>query len=157
MHRKSFLLVSIVFISLGTRCLPTSPTPARDENTGVMSTGTATLARDGNSGIRGTTHSIVISGVPGGSTTGGPASLEFAIAPIEAGKPIYQKAIFFKSDAQGMFKVELPPGTYWIGAKAKALDPMQYDPGSVVFSEMVVVVKDGSFLSVELVETGYAP
>ena len=155
MHRKSFLIVSIVFISLGTRCLPTSSTPARDGNTGVM--GTATLARDGNSGIRGTTHSLVISGVPGGSTTGGPASLEFAIAPVEADKPIYEKAIFFKSDAQGMFKVELPPGTYWIGPKAKALDPMQYDPGSVVFSEMVVLVKEGSFLSVELVETGYAP
>ena len=140
---------------MGTRCLPASPTSANDGNSGMVDTPTS--AGDGNSGIRGTTHSIGVSGVPGGSTTGGPASVEFAIAPVEAGKPIYERARFVKSDAQGIFKVELPPGTYWIGPKAKALDPIQYTPGSVVFSEMVVEVKAGTFLSVELVETGYAP
>jgi hypothetical protein len=56
-----------------------------------------------------------------------------------------------------MFEVRLPPGTYWIGPKEKALDPIQFVPGAVVFSEMIVEVKAGTFLSVELVETGYAP
>ena len=123
---------------MGTRCVPTS-------------------AQDGNSGITGTTRSVVISGVPGGGTIGGPSSVEFAIAPVEADKPIYDRAIFVNSDAQGMFKVELRPGTYWIGPKAKALDPIQYAPGAVVFSEKVVEVKEGIFVSVELVQAGYAP
>jgi len=138
MQRKLFFLTCIVFISMGVRCVPTS-------------------AQDGNSGIRGTTRSIVISGVPGGPTIGGPASVEFAIAPVEADKPIYDRAIFVKSDAQGMFKVDLRPGTYWMGPKAKAVDPRNYAPGSVVFSEMVVEVKEGTFIPVELVQTGYAP
>lgn len=170
MHRKLFLLACIVFISMGTRCLPTSArdgnsgirgttslTTARDGNSGIGGTTSPTSARDGNSGIRGTTHSIVVSGVPGGPTIGGPASVEFAIAPVEADKPIYGRAIFVKSDAQGIFKVELPPGTYWIGPKAKALDPIKYAPGPVEFSETVVEVKAGNFISVELVTTGYAP
>ena len=154
MQRKFFLLAWIVFISMGTRCLPTS---TGDGNSGIIGTTSTTSAEDGNSGIRGTTLSVGVSGVPGGSTTGGPASVEFAIAPVEAGKPIYERAIFVKSDAHGIFEVELPPGTYWIGPKEKALDPIQYAPGSVVFSEMVVEVKAGTFLSVELVEAGYAP
>lgn len=140
---------------MSARCLPISPTPDTSENTGMI--GTATSAGDGNSGIRGTTRSVVISGVPGGPTTEAAVSVEFAIAPVQADKPIYEKAIFVKSDAQGMFEVKLPPGTYWIGPKAKALDPMNYAPGPVVFSEMIVAVKAGTFLSVELVETGYAP
>jgi hypothetical protein len=155
MDRKLFLHVCIVFIYIVTGCLPASPTSARDGDSGIVDM--TASASDGNSGIRGTTRAIVVSGVPGGPTTGGLASVEFAIAPVKAGETIYTQAIFVKSDAQGMFKVDLPPGNYWIGPKAKALDPTEYAPGSVVFSEMVVEVKVGTFVSVELVETGYAP
>jgi len=56
-----------------------------------------------------------------------------------------------------MFQVELRPGRYWIGPKAKALDPIKYAPGPVEFSETVVEVKAGTFISVELVVTGYRP
>lgn len=142
MHRKLFVLAFVVFMSVGTGCTPPS-TPSALQRTG----------------IKGTTRSIVISGVPGGPTIGGPASVEFAVAPVEAGKPVFDKdkVIFVKSDAQGMFEVERPPGAYWIGPKAKALDPVKYVQGDVVFSEMVVVVKEGTFISVELVQTGYAP
>ena len=71
--------------------------------------------------------------------------------------PIYAKASFVKSDAQGVFKVNRPPGTYWIGAKEKALDPARYSPRDLEFSEMVVVVPAGTFVTVALVQTGYAP
>jgi len=141
---KPFILTFVVFISLGARCVSSSPSALQRD-------------RDGSSGIKGTTASVVISGVPGGPTIGGPTSIEFAIAPVEADKPVYNKVIFVKSDVHGMFKVELPPGTYWIGPKAKALDPIQYVPGSVVFSEMVVVVKERSFVHVDLLEAGVAP
>jgi hypothetical protein len=33
----------------------------------------------------------------------------------------------------------------------------QDDPGSAVLSEMIVTVKEGAFVSVELVKTGYLP
>jgi hypothetical protein len=141
MQRKLFPLACIVFVSTGMWCALTSPTSAGD----------------GSSGIRGTTRSIVISGVPGGPTIGGPASVEFAVAPVEAGKSRYDRAIFVKSDAQGKFQVELRPGRYWLGPKAKALDPINYAPGAVEFSEKVVEVKAGTFISVELVMTGYRP
>lgn len=48
-------------------------------------------------------------------------------------------------------------GPYWIGAKEKALNPMRYSPGELEFSEMVVVVPVGAFVTVALVQTGYAP
>ena len=153
MHRKLSLLAGIGLILMVTRCMPTS---AKDEVPDIGGTASPPPTRNGNSGIRGTTHFTVVSGVPGGTTTGEPASLEFAIAPVEAGKPIYERAIFVKSNAEGFFQVELPPGTYWIGPKAKALDPVKY-AGSSEFSEMVVEVKVGMFPSVELVATGYAP
>jgi hypothetical protein len=142
--RETFVLTFIV-ISMGARCMST-PTPNPPQAT-----------RDGNSGIKGTTRSRVISGVPRGPTKGGLVSVEFAIAPVEADKPLYDRARFVTSDARGQFEVGLPPGTYWIGPKAKALDPRNYTPGAVVFSEMVVTVKEGTFFSVELVETGYRP
>src|SRR5712692_2759738 len=85
-----------------------------------------------NSGLKGTTSSIVMGGVPGGQATGRPTSIEFAIAPIEGDKPAYDKAIFVESDRQGKYEVALPPGKYWIGPKAKALDPVHYRPGAVV-------------------------
>jgi hypothetical protein len=110
-----------------------------------------------SSGIKGTTRSVVMSGVRGGATVGGLASVEFAIAPVQSDKPLYDKATFVKSNEQGAFEVELPPGTYWVGSKAKALDPVRYVADSVVFSETIVEVKSGTFTAVELVETGYAP
>jgi hypothetical protein len=112
---------------------------------------------DERSGIRGTSRFDTVSGVPGGQTTSRPASIEFAIAPVQDDKPVYEKAIFVKSDAQGTFTVDLPPGTYWLGAREKALNPAHYSPGDVVFSEMTVVVPARTFVSVTLVQTGYAP
>lgn len=110
-----------------------------------------------NSGLKGTTSSIVMSGVPGRQATRGPTSIEFAIAPIEGDKPAYEKAIFVESDRQGKYEVTLPPGKYWIGPKAKALDPVHYRPGAVVFSEKEAVVREGVFTQLELLEIGYAP
>jgi hypothetical protein len=110
-----------------------------------------------NSGLKGTTSFIVRSGVPGGQTTGGPGSIEFAIVPIEGDKPAYQKAIFVKSDTQGNYEVALPPGAYWIGSKAKALDPVHYLPRAMGFPEQVAVVKEGGVTHIDLVVTGYAP
>jgi hypothetical protein len=109
------------------------------------------------SGLKGMTSAIVRSGVPGGQTTGGPRSMEFAIAPIEENRPAYHKAIFVKSDQQGNYEVALPPGKYWIGPKAEALDPANYRPGAMVLSEQVTVVKEGEFTRIDLVEVGYAP
>ena len=109
------------------------------------------------SGLRGTTSSIVRSGIPGGQTTGGLRSVEFAIAPIEGDKPAYHKAIFLKSDQQGNYEVALPPGKYWIGPKAKALNPVNHRPGAILLSEEMAVVKEGEFTKIDLVEVGYAP
>lgn len=110
-----------------------------------------------DSGLEGTTHSKVVSGVPGGPTTGGPASIEFAIAPIENDSPSYKKAVFVKSDKAGKYKISLPPGKYWIGPKAKALDPINFTAGAFSFSEKIVVVEQGTFTQVDLFEVGYAP
>jgi hypothetical protein len=109
------------------------------------------------SGLKGTTSSIVRSGIPGGQTTGGLRSVEFAIAPIEGENPAYHKAIFVKSDQQGNYEVALPPGKYWMGPKAKALNPVNYRPGAIVLSEEVAVVKEGEFTQIDLIEVGYAP
>ena len=108
------------------------------------------------SGLRGITRSMVKSGMPGGLTTGGPASVEFAIVPIHGDRPEYQNAIFVKSDPQGKYEVALPPGRYWVGPKAKALAPENYQPAAVTFSEEVVVVREG-FTELDLLEMGYAP
>ena len=107
--------------------------------------------------LTGTTRVIVVSGVPGGQTTGGPRSVEFAIAPIEGDQPVYHQAIFVTSDAQGHYDVALAPGTYWIGPKAKALDPVHYRPQAAVFAEKVAVVKAGEVTHIDLMETAYAP
>ena len=110
-----------------------------------------------DSGLEGTTHSKVMSGVPGGQTTGGPTSIEFAIVPIENDGPSYKKSTFVKSDKDGKYKISLPPGKYWIGPKAKAQDPINYAAGTFSFSEKIVVVEQGTFTQVDLFETGYAP
>jgi len=125
------------------------PTIAAETEQRIMDTST--------SGLKGTTSFIVRSGVPGGQSRGGPRSIEFAIAPIEGDKPAYQKAIFVKSDAQGNYEVALPPGTYWIGPKAKALDPVHSRPLTGEFPEHVAVVKEGGFTRIDLVMTAYAP
>jgi len=145
MHWKHFVRVSIALLLSMAGCASgfgpgTQPTPV-----------------DASSGITGTTRFEVVSGVRGGATTGRLASIEFAIAPVDGKTPVYAKAIFLKSDPQGAFKVTRPPGTYWIGAKEKALDPVRYSPGEFEFSEMVVVVPAGAFVTVALVQTGYAP
>jgi hypothetical protein len=111
----------------------------------------------GNSGLEGTTSYVVVSGVPGRPNTRGPNTIEIAIAPIENNAPAYQKARFIKSDERGHYSVALPPGTYWVGPKAKALDPTHYHPTSTIFSEQQVVVKEGTFTHLDLVEVGYAP
>jgi hypothetical protein len=64
-----------------------------------------------NSGLKGATKSIMVSGIPGGGRTERPTSIEFAVAAIEGGEPAYQKAIFVKSNRQGEYTVALPPGT----------------------------------------------
>ena len=109
------------------------------------------------SGLKGTTSAIVRSGRPGGQTTGGPRSVEFAIAPIEKNRRAYNKAILVKSDQQGNYEVALPPGQYWIGPKAKALDPVKYRPGAMEVAEQEIVVKAGEFTRIDVVEVGYAP
>ena len=103
-----------------------------------------------NSGIMGTTCSILLSGVPGGQNTGGPVSLEFAIAPIEGDSPGYDKAIFVTSDAVGKYKVDLAPGKYWIGPKWKARNPIDYATGAFGFVEKVAVVEEGTFTQIYL-------
>ena len=109
------------------------------------------------SGLRGITRSMVKSGMPDGPTTGGPASVEFAIAPMQGDRPEYQNAIFVKSDQRGKYEVALPPGRYWLGPTAKALDPTNYHPAGVTISEEVVDVQEGKFSELNLLEMGYAP
>jgi hypothetical protein len=110
-----------------------------------------------DSGLEGTTHFKIMSGMPGGRTTARPASVEFAIAPVENDKPSYSQSIFIKSDEQGNFKVSLPPGKYWLGPKDKALDPVNYVPRSFSVSEEVVLVEQGTFTKIDVLQVGYAP
>lgn len=113
-----------------------------------------------DTGIKGETGSMIFSGVEGGESKGGPLSMEFAVAPVEGGIPLYEKAIYIKSDEQGKFKVALPPGRYWIGPAAKALDPKQFQlssAGPPSFIEKIVVVKESGFTHVNLYHEDYAP
>lgn len=114
-----------------------------------------------NSGLRGTTTFMTLGGMPmgmnGGWPTAWPTSIEFAILPIANDSPTFNKATFVKSDDQGKYEVVLSPGKYWVGPKAKALDPVNYNPGAVSFSEQVVIVKEGAFTQLDLQVIGYAP
>ena len=110
-----------------------------------------------NSGLKGTTKTVVMSGVPGGQNTERPVSIEFAIAMVKDDKPEYHKAIFVRSDQNGQYKIALVPGRYWIGPKAKALDPVGYIPTDASFSEKMAVVKEGVFIQIDLSEIRYAP
>jgi hypothetical protein len=110
-----------------------------------------------NSGIKGMTKAIVMSGIPGGQNTERFVSIEFAIAPVVNGKPDYAKAVFVRSDQKGEYKLALPPGRYWIGPKAKALNPEGYAPPDSSFSEQLAVVKEGVFTQIDLAEIKYAP
>jgi hypothetical protein len=126
--------------------------PDGDKRAGMKDT-----VQRSDSGLEGTTHFKVMSGVPGGQPSGRPASIEFAIAPIDNDQPSYSRSIFIKSDEQGNFKVSLPPGKYWLGPKGKALDPVNYAPASFSVSEETVVVKQGTFTKIDLFQVGYAP
>ena len=53
--------------------------------------------------------------------------------------------MFVTSDRDGQYRVILPPGTYWIGAKSKAMNPTNDRPGAKVFAEKEVVVREGVF------------
>ena len=110
-----------------------------------------------NSGLKGTTKAIVMSGVPGGQNTERFVSIEFAIAPLTNDKPAYNKAIFLRSDQNGQYKISLAPGTYWIGPKGKALDPVGYTPPDSSFSEEIAVVNESVFTQIDLSEIRYAP
>jgi len=110
-----------------------------------------------NSGLEGTTRSMVMGGMRGSRPTGGPTSMEFAIAPIEGSGPAYDKVVFVKSDREGKYRVGLPQGRYWIGPKAKALDPVRYRPQATVFREQEATVMEGTFTHLDLSEVGYAP
>ena len=109
------------------------------------------------SGLEGTTRSEVVSGVPGGKTTGGAASVEFAIAPFEGDKPSFARAVFVKSGRDGKYRVALPPGKYWIGPKAKAQGTTKLAPPPAVFRETEAVVTEGAFTHLDLSEIFYAP
>ncbi len=110
-----------------------------------------------NSGLKGTTKAVVMSGVPGGQNTERPVSIEFAITMVKDDKPEYHKAIFVRSDQNGQYKIALVPGRYWIGPKAKALDPIGYIPTDASFSEKIAIVKQGVFTQIDLSEFRYAP
>jgi hypothetical protein len=113
-----------------------------------------------NSGLQGRTIVRVYSGAEGGKTIERTSGMEFAVAPIEDDSPVYNKATFVKSDEQGMFKVALPPGRYWIGPKAKAVDPEHLEKSTrspLVFTEQFVTVNAGIFTQVEVLQEAYAP
>src|SRR5437762_13858222 len=86
-----FSLTVALFIAVGCFSLVGSEpdTPARNATVGTQPGGDTV-----NSGPEGTTSSVVMSGIPGGKTTGGPASMEIAVAPREGDKPSFAKAIF---------------------------------------------------------------
>jgi hypothetical protein len=136
------------------RCVLTSEANGSDEFSRAEM---KNAVQGSDSGLEGTTHFKVVSGVPGGRTSVRPASIEFAIAPVENDKPSYSRSIFIKSDEQGKFKVSLPPGKYWLGPKGKALDPINYAPSSFSVSEETIVVKQGIFTKIDVFQLGYAP
>jgi hypothetical protein len=114
----------------------------------------------GNSGLQGRTIVRVYSGAEGGKTIERTSSMEFAVVPIEDDSPVYSKATFVKSNEQGMFKVALPPGRYWIGPKAKAVDPEHLERSTrspLVFIEQFATVNAGIFTQVEVLQEAYTP
>lgn len=115
------------------------------------------VANKRHSGLKGKVRSRMVSGMPGGQMRSRPISMEFAIAPIENDQPVYSKAIVVKSDVYGNYEVVLPPGTYWVGPKAKALDPTRYSRQALLFPERRVKVQEGLFTRVDLLQSGYAP
>jgi hypothetical protein len=113
-----------------------------------------------NSGLKGKTISIVYGGAEHARAIERTYSMEFAIAPVDDGNPVYEKAILVKSDEQGKFEVALPPGKYWIGPKKKALDQKSFESsakGPMIFREKVVAVKKDGFTHVDVILEGYAP
>lgn len=117
----------------------------------------ASLNSTFTSGLRGTTRLREVSGVPGGPTIERPVSMEFAIAPIEDDNPVFGRAIFITSNAQGQYEIALSPRAYWIGPKEQALNPDTYVPGPVMLSAQTAVVEAETFTEVDLTWIGVAP
>ena len=136
-----FIHTVAMFIAVGCSSLP--ETPAKKPAV--------------NSGIEGTTSSLVIGGVAGSKPTGEPASIEFAIAPLEGDKPAFDRAIFVKSERDGKYRVALPPGKYWIGPKAQAQGATNFPPLDVEFRAKTAVVTEGALTHVDLSEIHLAP
>jgi hypothetical protein len=109
------------------------------------------------SGIEGTTIAVVMSGIPGGPRQVVRKALEFAIAPIEEEQPMYHLAQFVTSDEHGDFAIRLAPGRYWIGPKAKAIDPQNYFPTVCVFQEQIVNVRADAITKSDLTQECFAP
>ena|SRR5215831_9350256 len=109
------------------------------------------------SGIEGTTIAVVMSGIPGGPRQMLRRALEFAIAPIEAEQPMYHAAQFVTSDEHGDFQIRLAPGRYWMGPKAKAIDPHNYFPTSCVFQEQIVNVRAEAVTKRDVTQECFAP
>jgi hypothetical protein len=135
----------------------TTPILANDMITTSRSIAEHIAVQSSDSGLEGRTYFKVISGVPGGGTSSRPASIEFAVAPVENDAPSYSQSIFMKSDELGKYKIPLRPGKYWLGPKDKALDPVNYIPASVSVSEETVVVKQGTFTKTDVFQVGYGP
>jgi len=143
MKRFICLLFTVGFLSMAPQSL------AKENNDGPD-----------NSGLKGKTISIVYGGAEEARAIERTYSMEFAIAPVDDGSPVYEKAIIVKSDEQGKFEVDLPPGKYWIGPKKKALDPKKFESsaeGPIIFREKVAVVKKDKFTHVDVILEGYAP
>lgn len=110
---------------------------------------------------------VTIVGVIGGAQQvkgGAPAqpvqqkTLEFAIAPVNDGKPDFKNYRVIASDKTGKFKFRLVPGQYWIGPPDKAKDPEAFkpEPGSR-FPEQIVVVRDAGYSKVRIAQITLSP
>lgn len=108
------------------------------------------------SGLQGMTILKVISGLPQGYHTEDAVSMEFGIAPMNDGKPQFQKMIIVKSDARGKYSILLPPGMYWIGPKEGHSELKPYDPSPVYLQEKIVIVEANAMTHVDVVELGSA-
>jgi hypothetical protein len=101
------------------------------------------------------------SGAEGVAGTQRPASVEFAVVPIEGGTERFGAAHYVRSDPDGSFQVSLPPGEYRIVPKEKALDPEGFARrrrrAPLLVVEQTVVVGVGSFTEVDVLQKGEAP
>jgi hypothetical protein len=144
--------------SYGDQILDSGREPSVNDNKRTERLKDARMADEGNSGLQGMIYSVTLSGMPGGRTRSRPISMEFAVAPVTNEQPVYHQAILVKSDVSGHYEVVLPPGTYWIGPKAKALSPASAGTmPNMSFPEKIVQVEAGRFTHLDLSQKGYAP